>query len=358
MRSSRTCSPGASRSACAYPPNHMQAVFAPWHRPLPVTEQTAAQIMSRTFHPAMTEQGRDLRRSRVASGGRPVTGPQRTTRPPTDRWWSSRAAAGVTLAYRRGRADGRCRRRCGRRGRDRRSLSRCPGSYMAPGPAPGPRVIRPPSSAKAKGLSAGRCLGAALPTRSDRSDSLMELPSHRRHLLLLERDRGLVGGRRAHRRRVRGLRHRRRHHGGHRLHKTGRHGQAPARCCHDACRIRLPRRSRRLLRKERRQQRLQRAHRSSCDARTCRECHRAEDSRCRLRGRALRGRTPRYADDFANWARERLWLTLRIVSRPQGTKGFFVLHRRWKVERTIGRCMNARRTRATTNASRSTPKPT
>ncbi|MFF8953279.1 hypothetical protein ACF1GY_28090 [Streptomyces sp. NPDC014684] len=43
------------------------------------------------------------------------------------------------------------------------------------------------------------------------------------------------------------------------------------------------------------------------------------------------------------WARERLWISLRIVSRPKGVKGFVVLHRRWKVERTIGWCMNARR---------------
>jgi dTDP-4-amino-4,6-dideoxygalactose transaminase len=39
-----------------YPPNHLQAAFTPWHRPLPVTEQTAAQIMSLPFHPEMTEQ--------------------------------------------------------------------------------------------------------------------------------------------------------------------------------------------------------------------------------------------------------------------------------------------------------------
>ncbi|MEZ7153986.1 IS5 family transposase [Streptomyces sp. MAD19A] len=50
-----------------------------------------------------------------------------------------------------------------------------------------------------------------------------------------------------------------------------------------------------------------------------------------------------YAGDLVNWARERLWLTLRIASRPKGTKGFVVLPRRWKVERTIGWCMNARR---------------
>ncbi|MFF0018431.1 transposase [Streptomyces sp. NPDC005374] len=50
-----------------------------------------------------------------------------------------------------------------------------------------------------------------------------------------------------------------------------------------------------------------------------------------------------YAGELVNWARERLWLTLRIVSQLKGTKGFVVLPRRWKVERTIGWCMNARR---------------
>ena len=44
-----------------------------------------------------------------------------------------------------------------------------------------------------------------------------------------------------------------------------------------------------------------------------------------------------------DWARDRLWLSLRIVSRPKGVRGFVVLPRRWKVERTIGWCMNARR---------------
>lgn len=47
-----------------------------------------------------------------------------------------------------------------------------------------------------------------------------------------------------------------------------------------------------------------------------------------------------YADDLVDWACERLWLTLRIVSR---LKDFVVLPRRWKAERTIGWCMNARR---------------
>lgn len=38
-----------------YPPNHQQPAFAPWYRPLPVTETTATQILSLPFHPAMTE---------------------------------------------------------------------------------------------------------------------------------------------------------------------------------------------------------------------------------------------------------------------------------------------------------------
>lgn len=50
-----------------------------------------------------------------------------------------------------------------------------------------------------------------------------------------------------------------------------------------------------------------------------------------------------YVGELVDWARDRLWLTLRIVSRPKGTKGFVVLPRRWKVERTIGWCMNSRR---------------
>ncbi|MFB8087359.1 hypothetical protein [Streptomyces sp. NPDC055992] len=44
-----------------------------------------------------------------------------------------------------------------------------------------------------------------------------------------------------------------------------------------------------------------------------------------------------------NWTAYRLWLTLRPVLGPKGTKGFVVLPRRWKVERSIGWIMNARR---------------
>ncbi|MGW3465868.1 transposase [Streptomyces olivaceoviridis] len=59
-----------------------------------------------------------------------------------------------------------------------------------------------------------------------------------------------------------------------------------------------------------------------------------------------------YAGDLVDWARDRLWLTPRIVSRPKGVKGFVVLPRRWKVERTIGWCMNRppQRTRLRTSA--------
>lgn len=50
-----------------------------------------------------------------------------------------------------------------------------------------------------------------------------------------------------------------------------------------------------------------------------------------------------YAGQLANWADDRLWTTLRTVTRPCGATGFVVLPRRWKVERTIGWVMNARR---------------
>jgi hypothetical protein len=47
---------------------------------------------------------------------------------------------------------------------------------------------------------------------------------------------------------------------------------------------------------------------------------------------------PGYADDLLDWAPERVWLTLRIVSRPNGTKGFVVPPRRWKAEREAHQC--------------------
>ncbi|MGW7441721.1 IS5 family transposase [Streptomyces sp. NPDC054849] len=50
-----------------------------------------------------------------------------------------------------------------------------------------------------------------------------------------------------------------------------------------------------------------------------------------------------YAGQLVDWARDFLKITLRTVSRPKGTKGFVVLPRRWRVERTIGWIMNARR---------------
>lgn len=50
-----------------------------------------------------------------------------------------------------------------------------------------------------------------------------------------------------------------------------------------------------------------------------------------------------YAGQLVHWADDRLWLTLRTVSRPRGAKGFIILPRRWKVERTIGWLMKARR---------------
>lgn len=47
---------------------------------------------------------------------------------------------------------------------------------------------------------------------------------------------------------------------------------------------------------------------------------------------------------LSTWTADHLWLTLRLVLRPKGTEGFVVLPRRWKVERSIGWIMNARRT--------------
>jgi len=50
-----------------------------------------------------------------------------------------------------------------------------------------------------------------------------------------------------------------------------------------------------------------------------------------------------YAGQLVTWADTRLRITLRTVSRPKGAKGFVVLPRRWRVERTIGWLMHARR---------------
>lgn len=35
-----------------------------------------------------------------------------------------------------------------------------------------------------------------------------------------------------------------------------------------------------------------------------------------------------YAGQLVNWADDRLWLSLRTVSRPRGAKGFVILPRR------------------------------
>ncbi|MGW1538701.1 hypothetical protein ACWCPM_00115 [Streptomyces sp. NPDC002309] len=43
-----------------------------------------------------------------------------------------------------------------------------------------------------------------------------------------------------------------------------------------------------------------------------------------------------------SWSADHLWLSLRPALRPKGTRGFVVLPRRWKVERSIGWIMNAR----------------
>ncbi|ARF65931.1 hypothetical protein B1H20_34260 [Streptomyces violaceoruber] len=43
-----------------------------------------------------------------------------------------------------------------------------------------------------------------------------------------------------------------------------------------------------------------------------------------------------YAGQLVNWSDDFLGMTLKTVSRPRGAKGFVVLPRRWKVERTLG----------------------
>ena len=50
-----------------------------------------------------------------------------------------------------------------------------------------------------------------------------------------------------------------------------------------------------------------------------------------------------YAGQLVTWAEDFLHITLKTVSRPKGAKGFVVLPRRWRVERTRGWIMNARR---------------
>ncbi|MCI3928140.1 transposase [Streptomyces sp. AN091965] len=43
------------------------------------------------------------------------------------------------------------------------------------------------------------------------------------------------------------------------------------------------------------------------------------------------------------WAKTYLKLTFKTLSKPQGVKGFQVIPRRWRVERTIGWLMHSRR---------------
>lgn len=50
-----------------------------------------------------------------------------------------------------------------------------------------------------------------------------------------------------------------------------------------------------------------------------------------------------YAGQLINWSGDFLNMTLKTVSRPHGAKGFVALPRRWKVERTLGWIMKARR---------------
>ncbi|MFJ1878238.1 transposase [Streptomyces chartreusis] len=50
-----------------------------------------------------------------------------------------------------------------------------------------------------------------------------------------------------------------------------------------------------------------------------------------------------YADQLINWPGDFLNMTRKTVSRPRGARGFVVLLRRWKVERTLGWIMKARR---------------
>lgn len=50
-----------------------------------------------------------------------------------------------------------------------------------------------------------------------------------------------------------------------------------------------------------------------------------------------------YADQLTTWSNDFLDMTLRTVARPRGAKGFVVLPRRWKVERTLGWIMRSRR---------------
>ncbi|MER5577065.1 IS5 family transposase [Streptomyces massasporeus] len=50
-----------------------------------------------------------------------------------------------------------------------------------------------------------------------------------------------------------------------------------------------------------------------------------------------------YAGQLVTWAKARLGLTLKTVSRPKDASGFVVLPRRWVVERSLAWIMHARR---------------
>jgi transposase len=50
-----------------------------------------------------------------------------------------------------------------------------------------------------------------------------------------------------------------------------------------------------------------------------------------------------YSGELVDWSTRLLHLTLRIVNRPPGAKGFLVLPRRWVVERSLAWIMRARR---------------
>ncbi|MFE7296488.1 transposase [Streptomyces sp. NPDC057579] len=70
-----------------------------------------------------------------------------------------------------------------------------------------------------------------------------------------------------------------------------------------------------------------------------------------------------HAGDLVGWARERLWLSLRIVSRPKGTKGFVVLpqhseaHLNWALITMMTRRLPRRSPRTDSWAKKSTPMP-
>lgn len=50
-----------------------------------------------------------------------------------------------------------------------------------------------------------------------------------------------------------------------------------------------------------------------------------------------------YSGQLINWSEGFLHMTLKTVSRPRGAKGFVILPRRWKIERTLGWIMKPRR---------------